>query len=199
MKTKKLKLLIFVNIISFIGYQLFAPFYSLYAYSIGISASMTGLLWAYYSMLTMVFLLVFGRYENHLNKDKLVVVGFFMYSIGAYLFLFTHSLASLVLVFAFNALATGITLPAYKTIFAKLQEHGRESEEWSWLDAGNMIAISIGSAIGGVAIGLFGFKGIFIVMGTVQLFAACIAYVTLSKKHRKKPFLISSKSLSQLI
>ena len=103
--------------------------------------------------------------RNHLNKDKLVVVGFFMYSIGAYLFLLAHNITSLAIIFAFNALAAGIILPAYKTIFAKLQEHGRESARWSWLDAGNMIAISIGSVIGGEVIGLFGFRAFLLSWG----------------------------------
>jgi MFS family permease len=79
-------------------------------------------------------------------------------------------------VLALNALGSGITLPAYKTMFAKNESRGRESEQWSWLDAGNMFAAAIGAGIGGLIIGVYGFRGLFITMATIQILAALVAY-----------------------
>jgi predicted MFS family arabinose efflux permease len=69
-----------------------------------------------------------------------------------------------------------VTLPAYKTLFARNESRGKESQQWSWLDAGNMFSTAAGSALGGLIIGLFGFRGIFITMASVQFIAAIIAY-----------------------
>ncbi len=112
----------------------------------------------------------------------MVVLGYFIYAIGAISFLFVHNEKSLIVVLLLNALGAGVTLPAYKTLFAKNEVRGRESEQWSWLDAGNMFAAAIGAGIGGIIIGSFGFKGIFVTMAAIQLVAALIAHKTLFRK-----------------
>ncbi len=108
----------------------------------------------------------------------MIVLGYFIYALGALAFLLVHDERSLILVLAFNALGAGVTLPAYKTMFAKSEVKGKESEQWSWLDAGNMFAASLGAGIGGVIIGTYGFNGLFIIMASVQGIAAIIAYQT---------------------
>jgi len=67
-------------------------------------------------------------------------------------------------------------MPAHKTLFAKNESRGKESEQWSWLDAGSMFAAAAGSALGGLLIGAFGFHGIFVAMAGIQFVAAVVAY-----------------------
>ena len=111
-----------------------------------------------------------------------MVPGYFIYAIGAISFLLVHNEKSLIIVLLFNALGAGVTLPAYKTLFAKNEVRGRESEQWSWLDAGNMFSAAIGAGIGGIIVGSFGFKGVFVTMAAIQLVAALIAYKTLFRQ-----------------
>ena len=181
-KHKKLKAIILANLLSFIGYQFFVPFYALFAKDIGADIRTIGFIWSFYSIITAIAMLVFGKIENKYGKEKIVIYGFFMYSIGAFAFLLVNNIASLMLVLAFNALLSGITIPAYKTLFTHLQDKGRESEEWSWLEASSMVAISVGSAIGGIVLAIFGFNGLFIIMGTIQLLAGIIMYKSLNHK-----------------
>jgi MFS family permease len=117
-----------------------------------------------------------GKIENKMKKGRMISIGYFIYALGALSFLLVHSEKALIIVLAFNALGAGVTLPAYKTMFAKSEAKGKESEQWSWLDAGNMFAAAIGAGIGGLIIGVFGFKGLFITMATIQTIAALIAY-----------------------
>lgn len=98
---------------------------------------------------------------------------------GALLFITVHDEKSLEIVLAFNALGAGVTLPAYKTLFARNELRGKESQQWSWLDAGNMFAAALGGALGGVIVGLNGFRGIFITMAAIQAIAALVAYRSL--------------------
>lgn len=126
--------------------------------------------------MTACLILLFGKYENRKKKGKPLVVGFFIYACGALLFLTVHSKLSLELVLAFNSLGSGVALPAYKTLFAKNESRGKESEQWSWLEAGNMFATAAGGALGGIIIGTFGFRGIFITMASIQFVAAIVAY-----------------------
>jgi DHA1 family bicyclomycin/chloramphenicol resistance-like MFS transporter len=179
MKQKRLKYLLFVNLFSLAGFYIFAPLYAIFAHGFGISPKSISLIWSGYSLAMAFFILVMGKIENKMKKGKMAVVGYFTYALGALSFLLVHSERTLILVLIFNAFGAGITLPAYMTMFAKNEAKGKESEQWSWLSAGNMIATSIGAAAGGVVIGAFGFKGIFISMAAVQGVAAIVAYQVL--------------------
>jgi DHA1 family bicyclomycin/chloramphenicol resistance-like MFS transporter len=184
MKNKKLTFLLFVNLFSLTGYFTFAPLYALFARDIGTSPAWIGVIWGGYSLLTAGFILLMGKLENHVKKEAAIVAGYVIYAVGALLFLFVHDTTSLVIVLAFNSLGAGVTLPAYKTIFAASEDKGRETQEWSWLDAGSMFAAAIGSTIGGALIGLYGFRGIFIAMAGIQLSAAIVAYRYLTPQSR---------------
>jgi len=175
-KQKRLKILLFINLFSLTGFYVFAPLYSLFAHGFELSPKTISLIWSGYSLATAFFILLMGKIENRRKKGRLVVIGYFIYSLGALGFLLVNNEKSLILVLLVNALGAGITLPAYKTMFSKNEEKGRESEQWSWLDAGNMFAAAIGAGIGGLIIGIYGFKGLFITMATIQLVAAFIAY-----------------------
>ena len=176
MKQKQLKFLLFVNLFSLVGYYTFAPLYALWAHSFGLTPKTISFIWGGYSLATALFILLMGKLENHMRKGRLVVLGYFIYVVGALSFLLVHSEKSLIIVLMINALGSGITFPAYKTMFAKNESKGKESEEWSWLDAGNMFAAAVGAGIGGLIIGAFGFKGLFITMAAVQTLAAFVAY-----------------------
>ena len=175
-KQRSLRYLLFVDLFSLVGYYTFAPLYALYAHTFAISPKDISLIWGGYSLLMACFILLFGKYENRRKKGRLVVVSYFLYACGALAFLLVHSKSSLEAVLAFNALGGGVTLPAQKTLFAKNEAHGKESEQWSWFDAGGMFASAAGGALGGLIVGEFGFHGIFIAMSAIQLIAAFVAY-----------------------
>ncbi len=181
-KLKKIKFLLYIYIFSQVGFYIFAPLYALFAKSIDISPRYIGFIWSAYSMLSAIFILLFGKFENHRRKEKYVKLGIYIYPIADLLFLMVHSPTGLVLVLGFNALGAGITFPALKTMFARNQKKGRESEEWSWMDSSNMFAGATGAAIGGVVIGFYGFKGLFITMAIIQFVAAIMAHRVLAYK-----------------
>ncbi len=175
-KQKRLRYLLFVNLFSLVGFYTFSPLYALFAHGFSLNPKQISLIWGGYSLTTAFFILIMGKLENKRKKGRLVVIGYFILSLGALSFLQVHSESSLIIVLMINSLGAGITLPAYKTMFANNEDKGRESEEWSWLDAGNMFAAAVGAGIGGIIIGIYGFKGLFIAMATIQIIAALVAY-----------------------
>lgn len=175
-KQKRLRYLLFINLFSLIGFYTFAPLYAIFAHGFKLEPKTISLIWSGYSLATAVFILLMGKLENRRKKGRLVIIGYFIYSLGALLFLSVHSENALIVVLGINALGAGITLPAYKTMFAHNESRGKESEEWSWLDSGNMFAASIGAAIGGLIVGTYGFRGLFIAMASIQFIAAFVAY-----------------------
>ncbi len=184
MHLSRVKALLLINLISLTGFQVFVPLYALFASEVGATPAQVGIIWSYYSLIMATLIFVFGKLENTRPKEWFLVIGYFIFAAGAFLFLLVDSITSLVLVLSFNAIGGGLSMPAYKTIFAKSEDLGRESEEWAWLDSSIMFAAAGGSAIGGAIIGLAGFTGLFITMGFIQLIAAIIGLVYFVKnKH----------------
>ena len=176
MKNAKIRTLLLVHLISLMGFQVFVPVYALFASDVGASPAQTSLIWSYYSLMMAIAIFIMGKLENNYNKEKTLIIGYFLYAAGSYAFLLVHDLWSLIVVLSFNALVSGLVFPAYKTVFGRSEDKGRESEEWAWFDSSTMLAGAIGAGLGGVMIGFFGFNGLFLAMGTIQLIAAVVAW-----------------------
>ena len=176
MKHKQLKFLLLVFLLSQVAFYTFAPLYALYASNLGLTPQKLSFIWSGYSLMTAFFILLMGKLENKRKKGRMIFLGYIIYALGSLTFLAVTNEVTLFLALSINSLGAGVTFPAYKTMFAKNESKGKESEQWGWLDAGNMLAAAVGAAIGGVIIGSFGFNGLFISMAGIQFVAALIAF-----------------------
>jgi DHA1 family bicyclomycin/chloramphenicol resistance-like MFS transporter len=180
-KQKLIKYLLFVYLASQVGYYIFAPLYAIFARNFGLTPKSISFIWGFYSLSAAIFILIFGKIENRMMKGKMIVFGYITLAIASISLLFVHNPKSLIIVLLISALGTGIAMPAYKTMYAKNEKRGMESQQWSWLDAGNMFAGALGAGIGGLIVGAYGFRGLFITMAIIQLSAAIVAYRILYK------------------
>lgn len=175
-KQRTLSLLLFINLVSLIGYYSFTPLYALFAKSFGLSPSTIGLLWSGYSFAAAICILLMGKLENKRAKGKALVLGYLLCTLGGASFLLVNDQQSLMLALLLNALGAGISLPAHKTLFAKYEVKGKESEEWSWFDAGTLFAAAIGAGVGSLLVHTWGFTGLFVGMAVIQGLATVAAY-----------------------
>jgi DHA1 family bicyclomycin/chloramphenicol resistance-like MFS transporter len=175
-KQKLINYLLFVYLASQVGYYVFAPLYAIFARNFGLAPKSISFIWGFYSLSAALFILIFGKLENNMKKGKMIVFGYIILATASISLLFVHNAKSLVIVLFISALGTGISMPAYKTIYAKNEKKGKESQQWSWLDAGNMFAGAIGAGIGGLIVGIYGFHGLFITMACIQLTASVVSY-----------------------
>jgi len=180
-KQKLLKYLLFVYLASQVSYYIFAPLYAVFARNFGLNPRSISFIWGFYSFSVAVFVLIFGRLENKIRKGKMIFFGYFISTISTMSLLFVHNSKSLVLVLFISALGTGIAVPAYKTMYGKNENKGKESQQWSWLDAGNMFAGALGAGLGGVIVGAYAFHGLFIAMSIIQFTATVKAYKKIYK------------------
>jgi MFS family permease len=165
-----------VYLLSQIAFYSFAPLYAIFAADLHLSLKSISFIWSGYSLLTAAFILLMGKLENNKHKGQMLVVGYSIYCCGSLSFLLVHNAHMLLVALCISALAAGVTFPAYKTMFANSQSVGKESEQWAWLDAGNMFAAAAGAGIGGLIVSSFGFTGLFLGIATMQLFAAFVAH-----------------------
>ncbi len=166
----------FVYLLSQVAFYSFAPLYAIFASDLGLNLKSISFIWSAYSLLTALFILLMGKLENKEKKGRMIVFGYLFYSLGSLSFLLVDSATTLLLALAISAFGAGIAFPAYKTMFAQNESKGKESEQWAWLDAGNMFAASIGAGVGGLIVATFGFDGLFLSMAAIQFIAAAVAY-----------------------
>jgi MFS family permease len=182
----QLKFLLTAFLVMQIGFYAFSPLYALYARNLGVSPRDIGLLWGAYSLASALLILLLGRFQNKRPKEKFIKAGLCMFVVSDLTILGIHTLDGLIVFLALGAIGSGLFFPAQKTLFAKTQNRGRESEEWAWLDSGNMFAAAIGSGIGGIILGLYGFRALFVAMTLFQLTAALIAFIGLNTNAKRK-------------
>jgi MFS family permease len=180
LKQKKLKFLLFVYLLSQVAFYSFAPLYALFATDLDLDLKSISFIWSGYSFLTALFILIMGKLENKQDKGRMVVLGLSLLTICSVLLVTANDQSSLMIALAVNALGSGVTFPAYKTMFAQNQTTGRESEQWAWLDAGNMLSSAIGAGAGGMLVAVFHFQGLFMSMAVMQFLATIVAYKGLS-------------------
>ncbi len=132
--------------------------------------------WGVYTLTTGIMILILGALENRIrNKKLMVVVGYFVLALGALSFLLVTNVMQLFMVQIFNAIGLGIVTPAWKTVYSKAEDRGKETNEWAFYDGGNMILMAIGAFLGGFLITKYGFSVVFVSMFFIQIIAAIIS------------------------
>jgi len=179
----KARILLYANYLNFFGIAFFTPLFALFVADINAGPEMVGIAWAVNMYAAALMIIVFGKYEDHIkNKEKLVVVGYFLMAAGAASYLLVSSLGELFAVQLFNAIGVGILTPAWRTVYAKSEDRGKETEEWAFMEGGNRFFIATGAIIGGFILKYYSFKVIFVVMAVLQLIAAFVAMQLLQPK-----------------
>lgn len=176
------RILLLANFVSFFGFSLFSPLYAIYAQKVTGDIFTIASSYGIYAIVMGLSLLFFGRVTNGAkNKRKIVVIGYFLLSGGAFSFLFVHSVTQLIIVQIINATGSGMVTPAWQALYAKNEDKGKEIKEWSFYDGGNMILVGIASFIGGYLVNRYGFQLLFVVVGTIQLMGALLSLRLLKK------------------
>lgn len=180
---KVIRILLISNFLNILGYSLFAPLYAIFAQRIDNNVFTIATTYGIYTFVTGLSLLFFGRFEDKIHdKKKAVIVGYFILSIGAFSFLLVNNINQLILVQILNAIGTGMVTPAWKALYSKHEDAGREAREWSFYDGGNALIIGIAAIIGGYIIQLYGFSVVIVIFGTVQLIAGIVSLKLLKAK-----------------
>jgi MFS transporter, DHA1 family, multidrug resistance protein len=174
----RVKILIVANLINIFGFSIFAPLYMLFGLGITQSLSVISNSWGMYVAVTGVCIIIWGKIEDSFSRKQLiytVVIGYLLMAIGSLAFLLVSDMLVMYVVLAINAIGSGITSPAWKTLFAKTEDKGKEASEWSYFEGGSKLLAALGVIVGGLLLEYFGFKFIFVVMFMFQLAAVIIS------------------------
>lgn len=184
----KIRYLLFANYLNLFAFAFFTPLFALFVTKLDPNPAMVGIAWGVNMYAAAGMILLFGRYEDRIkHKETLVVVGYFLMAAGAAAYMLVNTLNQLYLVQLFNAVGVGLLTPAWRTSYAKAEDKGKETLEWSLVDGGAKFFIATGAIIGGFILKYYSFKVIFAMIAVIQLVGAFVSLELLKKAKQPKP------------
>ncbi|MBP7119418.1 MFS transporter [Candidatus Woesebacteria bacterium] len=183
----EIKILLLCSYINVFAYALFSPLYAVFVQRLDSNLLVISSTWGVYALFQGIVMILFGKIEDHFkDKRPMIVAGYLLLSVGALSFAFISTVTQLYLVQAINALANGILLPAWKSVYSKAQDKGKEAQEWSLFDGGNLILASIAAFVGGYIVTVVGFTWLFFIIFVFQLVTGLFSLSLLNKHQRSK-------------
>lgn len=182
MINKKIKYLLFAGYLNLFAFAFFTPLFALFVGKLSANPADVGIAWGVNLYAAALMIIISGRYEDRIkSKEKMVVAGYFLMAAGAAAYLLVHTMAELYLVQLFNAVGVGLLTPAWRTLYSKKEDKGRETLEWSLADGGARFFGATGAVIGGFILKYSSFMTIFVMIAAIQLIAAGVSMSLLNK------------------
>lgn len=172
---KAIKILIGASIFFNFSAGLFGPIYAIFVQEIGGDILTASNAWAVYSIVIGALLLITGRLEDHLNRRKMVILGYFLSTVGTAGYLFVRQPLDLFIVQIILGVSAAINNPAWSAIFSTSLDKHCESSEWAEWEGIIRIDLGIAAFLGGIIVVAFGFRTLFILM---TIISACSTVVS---------------------
>lgn len=174
---KLLRTLLYSDHLNIFAYSLFGPLYAIFVLEIGGSAFHAGASWGFYMFIAGISMFYFSRIEDSCIKcrKKMIVTAYFILSIGSLGFILVQGPIELYIVQFINAIGIGMLDPAWKAIYGKTEDKGKEAEEWALYEGVDKILIAIAALLGGIFITYFSFRMLFVIIFAVQITAAFVS------------------------
>lgn len=183
---KTLKTLLFADSFSILALGMFGPIYAIFVERIGGDILYAGGAYAAFAIASGVLLFVISRWEDHIrHKEKLVVIGYGLGSVGIIGYLFVSAPIHLFFVQVVLGIAGAIGAPAYDAIYSRFLDRGKFASEWGLYESMEYIFTAIAALIGAFIASFFGFDTLFISMFFFSLIGLFISMRLLYNKVKK--------------
>jgi MFS family permease len=166
------KFLLLLDLLNVFAFAFWGPLFILYAVHLGAKPSLAGLLYGLYTAIHAAAFLFFGHLDKQHRRIKMIGLGFLGQAAAAIIFFFTTKPVLLILPLSISAIAGGAIAPAWKALYTRAVEVGKEGKAWSFYDAGEAGVIAAGTTLAGLLISLVSYRAIFIPLGVLNLIAA---------------------------
>lgn len=159
-----LKILISSSIFYNFTAGMLGPIYALFAKEIGGDILVASSAIAVYSAIIGVLILIFGRFEDRLDKKKVFIIGRAINVVGIAGYLFVSSPTDLFMVQIILGVSIAMMNPTFESMYSRGLRKGHEAYEWSVWEGSIQMAYAGAAMVGGLVASLFGFKALFMFM-----------------------------------
>lgn len=159
-----LKILITSSIFYNFAAGMLGPIYAIFAQKIGGDILVASSAIAVYTAVVGVLILVFGRFEDRLDKKKIFIIGRAVNVVGVAGYIFVSSPADLFFVQVILGIAIAMMNPTFEALYSRGLRKGHEAFEWSVWEGSINLVLAGAAVLGGVVATVFGFTTLFILM-----------------------------------
>lgn len=173
-----IKMLLLTQSFVLIAGAMLGPVYALFIEELGGDLYDAGLIFATFAFFAGVTVLLTGKILDKIkNTQMIVIIGSVIMGIGFSLYIFAHSIQVLIFVEMLLGIGEAIYAPAFDMLYTKHLDSKRMGTEWSFWEALEYFTQAIGALIGGLLVGYFGFKFLFLIMAVFCVGSAIYIYL----------------------
>jgi len=154
-----------------LGNGIVVPFLPLYAQQFGAAGLGVGFLFSAHSAARTFLLPVIGKASDRRGRKEFLLVGLLFYTLTSVAYLLANSMIALVLIMAFQGIATAMVQPAAIAYVGDLTPKGKEGTYSGYLNMAFLGGVAGGPVLGGVIKDLFNMQASFLIMGMLSLLA----------------------------
>ena len=182
------KILLISSALWFFGEGLLGPLFSVFAEKIGGDILDITWAWGLYLIATGVFYVIIGKsLEKSTYKTEVMIIGYALNTILTFCYLLVHNTMQLFLIQIGLGIAEALSTPVWENLFATNIDDDDNAFYWSLATGHSHFVSGIAIILGGLIADFVSFKALFIVMGSIQIFATIIQFRLLKHKaHFKK-------------
>ncbi|MBS3153286.1 MFS transporter [Candidatus Woesearchaeota archaeon] len=160
------------------------PIYALFVQEIGGDLLDASLAYFIFMITSGIVIYIVGLWEDKFDhKEKFIIAGYFLSSIGVALYLFVNNITMLFLTQIVLGIAQALLTPAYNALYTHYLDKNKEASEWGAMSSTWYVVTGLAAIAGGFIANSFGFKTLFVVMFFVSLISS---FMSLSLLKRKK-------------
>lgn len=174
---KGIKVLLISDGLTNLALGMIGPIYAIFVEKIG--GDILDASWAYstYLITAGVVMYLLSKWEDRAkHKEKFIVIGYGLTSIGCLLYFFVYNQATLLVTQAVLGLSIALLNPAFDAIYSHYVKAKEEVSDWGIQEALSYVITAVAAIIGGYIADGFGFKTLFIVMFIVSLFGTIYSF-----------------------
>jgi MFS family permease len=175
-----LKILLIADGISLLIGAMLGPIYAIFVEKIGGDILTAGSSFALFSLVMGLLILLLGKIEDIILKETelWICVGYLITAIAFFGYCFVKSPLHLFLVQIILGIGGAISAPAYSAVYSKHLDPGKYAFQWGAWEAVRNFSTALGALTGAILATIFGFKFLFLIMGTFTLISSVIIYFT---------------------
>jgi len=183
---RELKILLSASGLSILAAGFFGPIYAVFVEEIGGGILTAGTAYSVFAIAAGLLIFFISRWEDSVkHKEKLVVAGYAISSIGFLGYLLIRNPFDLFIVQAIFGISIAIRIPAFDGLYSKHLDKGKFASEWGLWESMNYLLLGISAAAGSFIASIYGFRTLFWAMLVLSLFSLFASALLLGKKKSK--------------
>lgn len=169
---KTTRILLYGSSIWYLGEGMLGPILGVLTEKIGGNVLDISWIWATYLIATGIFTAFVGRLsDNKFSKEKLLITGYALNALFTFGYLFASSTVHLLFVQIGLGIAAALATPTWDALYAKNNSQTNAGYIWGLAAGQTQLTTGCAMILGGLIIHHFSFNILFIIMGTIQVFA----------------------------